>query len=187
MDVRVDLGGELPGRLQGRVQVESHLGEERQVRPEPGQHDDPVGALEPSAVLRHEDDLLAVPLDPFDPEARDQINLPRVHGLLRSDPQRSASRELRQTYSDGVVVNWNEVATGSAEPENAAPVLQLAAAGAGDHSSGGAGPDAAAEPAAVTQDAPGLGVGIAGIALAAVALVVAVVSLLRRRSTGESH
>lgn len=101
--------------------------------------------------------------------------------------QAEVALPVRQTYSDGEVVNWNEVATGSAEPENAAPVLQLAAAGAGDHSSGGAGADTAAEPAAVTQDAPGLGVGIAGIALAAIALVVAVVSLLRRRSTGESR
>ncbi|WP_375390022.1 YcnI family protein [uncultured Amnibacterium sp.] len=91
----------------------------------------------------------------------------------------------KQTYSDGTVVNWNEASTGSAEPEHPVPVLQLAAAAAdGDHHGGA--PTASATPASATAAAAdpgsasaGLAVGIGGAAIAVVALVVAVIGLLR--------
>lgn len=90
-----------------------------------------------------------------------------------------------QTYSDGTTVNWNEVATGSAEPEHPAPVLQLAAA-AGDEPSPAASEAAAASASGAAGDTPALAVGIAAIVVAAAALVVAIVGLLRgsKRAAG---
>jgi uncharacterized protein YcnI len=90
-----------------------------------------------------------------------------------------------QHYSDGTTVNWNETASGGAEPVHPAPVLTLAASDAPT-----AGPRVSAAPEAAQADGgtatAGLAVGIAGIAIAAAALIVALVALLRgsKRSTG---
>jgi uncharacterized protein YcnI len=83
-----------------------------------------------------------------------------------------------QTYSDGTVVRWNETATGSAEPEHPAPVLALAAA---DGDEPGATPSATATASAADDGTAGTGlaVAIAGTAVAVVALVVAIIGLLR--------
>ena len=52
--VRVDQRGQRARGLQHRVQVEAHLGQQRQVRPEPGHRDDLVDRVEPSPVHRHQ-------------------------------------------------------------------------------------------------------------------------------------
>jgi uncharacterized protein YcnI len=88
-----------------------------------------------------------------------------------------------QTYSDGTTVNWNEVASGSAEPEHPAPVLALAPAES-------PGPTPVATEAATATAEPGaaaaLIVGIVAVVLAAAALVVAIVGLLRGARRGPS-
>lgn len=85
-----------------------------------------------------------------------------------------------QRYSDGTVVEWNQVASGSAEPEHPAPVLTLEAA---------EGSTASATAAKVASSPDGsataaLAVAIAAAVAALTALVVAIVGLLRgsRRS-----
>jgi uncharacterized protein YcnI len=84
-----------------------------------------------------------------------------------------------QRYSDGSVVEWNQVATGSAEPEHPAPVLALAAA----EPTSGATP-AAASAASASSSSDGsataaLAVAIAAAVAAVAALIVALIGLLR--------
>jgi uncharacterized protein YcnI len=84
-----------------------------------------------------------------------------------------------QRYSDGTVVEWNQLATGSAEPEHPAPVLTITPAEAATTTT------AAAEPAAADGSATAaLAVAIAAAVAALAALVVAIIGLLRgaRRS-----
>lgn len=86
-----------------------------------------------------------------------------------------------QRYSNGTVVAWDQIATGSAEPDHPAPALQL--------SSGSASPGSAASQPAAAGDAPGNApgntLGVIAVVLAAVAVVMAAIALLRtRRSTG---
>ena len=86
----------------------------------------------------------------------------------------------RQTYSDGSVVDWNQTATGSAEPEHPAPVLELAAAPASDEAT----PAAASAASAAQPDGSGtaaLAVGIVAVVVAVAALLVGLVGLLRSR------
>lgn len=89
-----------------------------------------------------------------------------------------------QRYSDGTVVEWNQIATGSAEPEHPAPVLAIAAAAG---TTGGTGATAAT-PRSASGDGAGtaaLAVAIAAVVAALAALVVAIIGLLRgsRRSS----
>ncbi|RIX30589.1 YcnI family protein [Amnibacterium setariae] len=84
----------------------------------------------------------------------------------------------RQTYSDGSVVDWNQTATGSAEPEHPAPVLQLAAA---DDEPAPAATEAASASQATGSSTAALAVGIVAVVLAAAALLVGLVGLLRSR------
>jgi uncharacterized protein YcnI len=86
-----------------------------------------------------------------------------------------------QTYSDGTTVNWNQVATGSAEPEHPAPVLALATS-ASPAPSTAASATATADTGSVTA---ALAVGIAALAAAAAALVVAIIGLLRASRRGD--
>ena len=85
-----------------------------------------------------------------------------------------------QTYKDGSVVRWNEhAAPGTAEPENPAPVLELAAA----HASGD---DRSASATVVatkssSNTAP-IVLAIVALVVAAAALGIAVVGNARRRS-----
>jgi hypothetical protein len=90
-----------------------------------------------------------------------------------------------QHYSDGTTVNWNETASGGAEPQHPAPVLTLGAAGGPTASPQGSAAPATAQADGGTATA-GLAVGIAGVAIAAIALVVALIALLRgsKRSAG---
>lgn len=87
-----------------------------------------------------------------------------------------------QTYSDGTSVNWNQTATGSAEPEHPAPLLTLAAA---TSDSAASTPTASATTAAsatnATSDGAGLLTGIVGIVLGAIAVILALIALLRSR------
>ncbi|WP_431278916.1 YcnI family protein [Leifsonia poae] len=91
-----------------------------------------------------------------------------------------------QTYSDGSVVDWADKTPASgAEPEHPAPVLYINdKAPAAD----GANPVVATNTPAPTAtastgstDAVAIGLGIAGLALGAIALVVAVFAATRRR------
>jgi uncharacterized protein len=90
-----------------------------------------------------------------------------------------------QTYSDGSTVNWNEVASGSAEPEHPVPELALAPAG-GDASASASAPVAAPAAPAPAGLTAALVVGIVAVVLAAAALVVAIVGLLRAAKRGPS-
>lgn len=85
-----------------------------------------------------------------------------------------------QTYSDGSTVNWNETASGSAEPEHPVPVLTLAAAEPADQKATAA----TATTATADSSTAALAVGIAAVVAALAALIVAIIALLRgsRRS-----
>lgn len=84
-----------------------------------------------------------------------------------------------QRYSNGTVVAWDQVATGSAEPDHPAPALQLTSRSDAT---------AASRPAAAGDapgNTPGTALGVIAVVLAAVAVVIAAIALLRtRRSTG---
>lgn len=92
-----------------------------------------------------------------------------------------------QTYSDGTTVNWNQATTGSAEPEHPAPVLELAAAEEDHHAAATPDTGDAVVATARTSDSAtaGLAVGIGAAGIAVVALIIAIVGLLRgsRRGT----
>jgi len=80
-----------------------------------------------------------------------------------------------QTYSDGHTVNWNETAaTGQAEPEHPAPVLMLAAS-----------EESTAAPGASTGSFAPTWMGIAGLAIAIIAVLLGLanLALLRRRKS----
>ena len=115
-----------------------------------------------------------------------------------------------QVYSDGTVVDWDEATQDSGEePEHPAPTLYIEDApptdddsASHDHAAGvsagssadgsgsdgsaaggaasGSGSDAATAASAEASASTALGLGIGGFALGAVALVVAVIALLRR-------
>ncbi|QGN35366.1 DUF1775 domain-containing protein [Microlunatus sp. Gsoil 973] len=76
-----------------------------------------------------------------------------------------------QHYSDGTVVSWNQLPTGAAEPDHPAPVINL---------SGPATASPAPEQAVVASPVPGR-LAVIGIAVAAVALVIAIIAVLRTR------
>jgi len=90
----------------------------------------------------------------------------------------------KQTYDDGTVVSWNEASSGAAEPEHPAPVLELAPAE--DDGDATTPPAAAAASATGGTGDAGLAVAIGGAALAVVALVVAIIGLLRASRRGAS-
>jgi len=84
-----------------------------------------------------------------------------------------------QTYSDGTTANWNQVATGSAEPEHPAPTLTIPAGSTTASPAGSS--NAASAPTAAVDDSPALAVGIAGIAIGGAALIVGLIALLKSR------
>lgn len=90
-----------------------------------------------------------------------------------------------QTYSDGSVVDWDEKTPASGkEPESPAPVLYVndappAADGATTPSVSST-PVASDTTASSASDAVAIGLGIGGLALGAIALVLAVFALTRR-------
>lgn len=94
-----------------------------------------------------------------------------------------------QTYTDGTVARWNQAAQGDTEPENSAPSFTTTTAAEDQHgaTSGSQVDTADAEPASVSSAVSpvagwGLGLGIAGFALGAAALVVALQSRRQNRS-----
>lgn len=82
-----------------------------------------------------------------------------------------------QTYSDGSTVNWNETASGSAEPEHPVPVLTLERESVPIDS----GAKKVFDPSLTIAT---MAVGIAAVVAALAALIVAIIALLRgsRRS-----
>jgi uncharacterized protein YcnI len=92
-----------------------------------------------------------------------------------------------QTYSDGSVVNWDQPTPASGdEPEHPAPTLYINATPPPDGSplvTATAAP-AAADPTAAagdsSSDAVAIGLGIGGVALGAIAVVLAVFAITRR-------
>lgn len=85
-----------------------------------------------------------------------------------------------QQYSDGSVVSWSEIQSGTAEPEHPAPVLYIT--DAPPAAAGMAGPSVAAAPAGAASgdgsDPIARGLGIAGLVVGAAGITAAVV---RRR------
>lgn len=89
-----------------------------------------------------------------------------------------------QTYSDGTVVKWDQPTPASGdEPEHPAPTLYIDDAPPSSSTPTIVSSTTTATPnaqGASSTDAVALGIGIAGIALAAIALVTAVLALTRR-------
>jgi uncharacterized protein YcnI len=100
-----------------------------------------------------------------------------------------------QTYSDGEVVAWDQEASGDAEPELPAPVLQVAPAAedAGHGASSSAAGSAADGTTDAASDADGddgsstlpLALGAAGLGLGLVGAVTGVVALARTRARSD--
>lgn len=84
-----------------------------------------------------------------------------------------------QTYSDGTTANWNQIATGSAEPNHPAPTLTIPTASTTERTAASSSTTPA--PIAAADDSSALAVGIAGIAIGATALIVGLIALLRSR------
>lgn len=78
-----------------------------------------------------------------------------------------------QRYSNGTVVSWDQIATGSAAPEHPAPTLQLA-------SSGASSPGPTAAPPTANAGATNT-MGVVALILGVVAVVIATIALLRTR------
>ncbi|CAM5415080.1 YcnI family copper-binding membrane protein [Leifsonia shinshuensis] len=92
-----------------------------------------------------------------------------------------------QYYSDGTVVNWDEKTPASgAEPEHPAPTVYIndappaASGSSGVLATSGAAPSPASAAASPGAAAVAIGLGIGGLALGAIALVVAVFAATRR-------
>ncbi|RFA15348.1 hypothetical protein B7R21_04855 [Subtercola boreus] len=101
----------------------------------------------------------------------------------------SIALPAHQTYSDGSVVDWTEATPASGvEPELPAPTLYINDAPPAEAGAAGATVSATSAPTADTASgstvAIATGVGIGGLALGAIALVVAVVALTRKRPAG---
>lgn len=81
-----------------------------------------------------------------------------------------------QHYSNGTIVSWDQIATGTVEPDHPAPLLQLS-----EDQSSNATPAPTAQPTtpAATPADP---LGVIGIALGAVAVLIAILALLRTRN-----
>ncbi|SFB62677.1 Uncharacterized protein YcnI [Amycolatopsis marina] len=91
---------------------------------------------------------------------------------------------VTQTYSNGTVANWDAPppAEGAEEPENPAPVVELAAESGNGHG-GGDQPDTA--DIAVSQDDTARWLGGAGVAVGALGLGVGAGALLRSRKAAK--
>ena len=102
-----------------------------------------------------------------------------IAGQLPDAP--SLTFKALQTYSDGSVVRWIEVAApgSSAEPENPAPVLTLAAAPSGRSSSAASDDPAPAASSSSSSNTGPVVLSIIALVVAAAALGLAVVSRAR--------
>lgn len=92
-----------------------------------------------------------------------------------------------QSYSDGSVVDWNQIAQGSTEPEHPAPTVKVAPANDGDAAS----PSPSAEASSMNMEGSGdsgigVGLGAAGLGAGVLGLILAIVALIRgNRSRAE--
>ncbi|MCK0117202.1 YcnI family protein [Isoptericola sp. S6320L] len=91
-----------------------------------------------------------------------------------------------QTYSDGEVVSWEEVAEGDAEPSLPAPVLAVTSAQESAQVSAQTSAQTSAEGSG-GGDATGLWLGAAGLGLGLVGAVTGAVALSRTRTAGTSR
>ena len=99
-------------------------------------------------------------------------------GQLPDDTAQLAFKTL-QTYSDGKVVRWIEVAgSGDEEPENPAPVLKLTSA----TTSRTAAKTSAATTKAAASDSTARGLGVAGLVVGVLGLVAGAFAVVRSRS-----
>lgn len=87
-----------------------------------------------------------------------------------------------QTYADGEVVDWDQLAEGDTEPEHPAPVFTTTEAGADAHAAATTADDAAAG-GTTSDDGSALPAVLGGLGLAA-GLVALVVAVLAWRRTG---
>lgn len=86
-----------------------------------------------------------------------------------------------QSYSDGSEVNWNQVSSGSTEPEHPAPVLDIASAS----TSSSASASAMSETMDMSHTSSSTSAtGVVGIVMGGLALVLAAIALLRTRRLG---
>ena len=136
--------------------------------------DDPDAGIAPGEFLRFSVSAGAVP------DGVDAITLPTT-----------------QTYSDGEVVTWDQEATGDAEPEHPAPVLQVvpasgddahgSAAGASSDTSSDTSSDASAESDDGSGETLPLALGAAGLGLGLVGAVTGATALARTRARTEQR
>lgn len=77
-----------------------------------------------------------------------------------------------QRYSDGTTVRWDELATGSAEPDHPAPILHLSASPA---------PSPAASTLTAAPGPANSPLSVTGVVLATAAGIIALIALLRTR------
>lgn len=95
-----------------------------------------------------------------------------------------------QFYSDGTVVDWDQPTPASGdEPEHPAPTLYITDHAPGESDGNAliatAAPQPPAASAGTTATAVSIAIGVGGLALGAIALVVAVLALTRAARTGE--
>jgi len=87
-------------------------------------------------------------------------------GPLPDEPGTRIVLPAAQTYSDGTVVRWDEVADGDEEPAHPAPQLVLTAPPEGDEAEDTAADTASADGVARALGGAGLGLGMVAVALA---------------------
>jgi uncharacterized protein YcnI len=103
-------------------------------------------------------------------------------GQLPEDTDQLTFKTL-QTYSGGKVVRWiGESQAGQAEPENPAPVLELAKAAVPAASSSASKTTVTPAAATATSDSTARGLGIAGLVVGVLALLAAGFAISRNRS-----
>jgi hypothetical protein len=83
VQVRVHLRGQLPRCLQGGIQIEPYFGQHRQIRPEPGQHEEPINAVDAATVLRQQGCWTAGSVDALDAKALRERHDSRLDRVLR--------------------------------------------------------------------------------------------------------
>ncbi len=90
-----------------------------------------------------------------------------------------------QTYSDGTVVNWNEVAApgSTTEPEHPKPTLTLAAATSDDHQ---AAAPSGSSTSSSSNNTAAIILSIVALVLAAIALSLVVITKAKLKSAGET-
>ena len=94
MQVRVDFKRDLRGGLQPHIEVESNLGEEGQVRPEPGCNKHLGRTVKVTAVLCRKLSLAFTHQDLFRAKTSDEVDNSVLDGLLCPLPQRAAFGQL---------------------------------------------------------------------------------------------